>query len=74
MLKGGLEDENNNIEDKYSFHDDRYIKPAAWGKLEDRLACVVELKDENFERLCVIDFYSAMMSTLMMVQVFDASL
>lgn len=53
MLKGVLKDENDDVEDKYFFHDDWYIKLAAWGKLEDRLACVVELKDENFwKTLC----------------------
>ena len=55
MLKGVLKDENDDVEDKYFFHDDWYIKLAAWGKLEDRLACVVELNNENFERLSVID-------------------
>ena len=29
-----------------------------WGGLEDWLVCAVELKDENFVRVCVVDWDS----------------
>ena len=54
----GLEDENDDVEDENFFHDDGLVGHVAQGGLEDQLVCVVELKDEIFERVCIIDWDS----------------
>lgn len=54
----GLEVENDDLEDENFFHDDRLVVHVAQGRLEDQLVCVVELKEEIFERVCIIDWDS----------------
>lgn len=59
ILKGGLEDENDEMEEKNLFHDVRPIEHATWGRLEDRLVHTLELNGEGI-KIVVADYFGKM--------------
>ena len=59
ILKGGLEDENDDLEEITLFHDVRPIEPATRGKLEDWFVHTLELNGEGI-KIVVADFFGKM--------------
>lgn len=56
ILKGGLEDENDDMEEITLFHDVRPIEHATRGKLEDQFVHTLELNGEGI-KIVVADFF-----------------
>lgn len=58
-MKGGLEDENDDMEEITLFHDVRPIEHATRGKLEDWFVHTLELNGEGI-KIVVADFFGKM--------------